>query len=79
MTLESTSSDFTVMEDVVTDVRAIESEVEAAEVLISELVDLEDGALEGAASEATVTKVVNAGNCGGDGRPDRAICPSIFF
>ena len=78
---EGETSDVTVMEDVVTEdwsVEIAELGVEAIEVLISEMVDLEGGASEGAASEATVTKVANAGNCGCDGRPDRTICASIF-
>jgi len=69
VTSESASSDLTFLEDVISDKRAVEIPelgVEASEVLISEMVDLEGGAWEGAASEAAVTEVANTGNCGGD-------------
>ena len=78
---EGVTSDVMVREDVVTDERAVEIAelgVEASEVRILEMVDLEGWASEGAASEAAVTEVANTGNCGGDGRQDRAIVTSIF-
>ena len=73
--------DVTITEDVVTDEQAIEIAelgVEASEVLITEMVDLEGGRRKAQRQRLVVTDIANARNCGGDRRPDRAICTSIF-